>query len=69
MEYTGSNVVKLSDMRRGDWIMYQWVTVIEVTDTEPKYIYAGLRPIEDRKAAADNFDAALVERLSNEKAN
>ena len=60
LEYTGENVVKLSDMKRYFWITYNWIRVQEYSDTEPKYIIAGLRPIEDRLDAQKQFDAGLV---------
>ena len=49
--------VKLSKMRRDYWIMYSWVKMEAVGDIEPIYFCTGLRPIEQRKEAADQFDA------------
>ena len=49
--------VKLSDMRRDYWIMYSWQLTQEAGQKEPTYTCTGLRPIEQRKEAADQFDA------------
>ena len=56
------NVVSLSDMKRDDWIKYQWENVTEFGDKEPKYLRMGLRPIEQRKEAMEQFDALWLSK-------
>ena len=60
---TDGTIVKLSDMPRAWWILYQWENVTEMQDKEPRYVYGGLRPIEDRKEAAENFDAVFTKAV------
>lgn len=50
-------LVNILNMSRYDWIKYNWVNVQAVAEENPVYLCAGLRPIEDRKMAADQFDA------------
>ena len=49
--------VAASKMRRNEWIEFAWINVTEYGDKEPMYPFNGIRPIEQRKAAAEQFDA------------
>ena len=49
--------VALSDMRRDHWIMFTWKKLQQADGWEITYTCTGLRPIEQRKEAADQFDA------------
>lgn len=56
LKHFEGKTILASDMKRQDWIKYRWVNVQEVQDSEPKYICTGLRPIEEAKEAAEQFD-------------
>lgn len=49
--------VAASKMRRNEWIEFAWANVTAYGDKEPMYLFIGVRPIEQRKAAAEQFDA------------
>lgn len=53
--------VAIEDITRVEWIQYNWINVQEMQDENPKYIKGGLRPIENRKEAAEQFDALSVD--------
>ena len=49
--------IDLHAMRRDYWIMYTWKMSQQADGWEITYTCTGLRPIEQRKEAADQFDA------------
>lgn len=53
---TPSVLVSIENMRRNEWIRYQWINVQTMSMGKPLYLRGGLRPIEDAKNAAEQFD-------------
>ena len=43
-------------MRCDEWITFSWACVQEIGGDTPVYICTGLRPIEQAKEAAEQFD-------------
>ena len=52
------DLIKQTEMRRDWWIHYKWENVTSHSDSEPVYLKAGLRPIEETVIAAEQFDTA-----------
>ena len=62
MEWTDvkiGDVLSIGDMSRNLWIAWCWKNITEAGNEDIKYLCVGLRPIEDAKDAADQFDARL----------
>ena len=51
-----NNIVTASQMRRPMWIAFRWENVTELADKEPRYLCAGIRPIEQAVEAGKQFD-------------
>ena len=47
---------KITEMKRSEWVAFNWINVTEHGQPEPVYLRGTFRPIEDAISAAKEFD-------------
>lgn len=60
---------KITEMKRSEWIAYNWTNITEQGQQEPVYLRTTLRLIEDAISAANEYDVWVKEAHTEYKIN
>jgi hypothetical protein len=64
-----SLIRKITEMKKSEWVAYNWINVTEQGSFEPVYLRSNLRPIENAISAAKEYDNWVKEVHTEYKKN